>query len=215
MFNALEYLNPLLNILEHALLTLLVFLEAVILWIFARRLIAYAKAKGNAPKWMNLLSQGLADGSIPAITLSSADKATVAGRLVKTGLANINLAPEAMEKLFDIQEAAEKRDLDRGLFVLATVGSNAPFIGLTGTVIGILIAFDRFAASGGKGSTEVMLAISHALIATVVGLMVAIPAVVFYNVLRAKSRAIIEGARDIRMLLMARSLQNTFSNQEV
>jgi biopolymer transport protein ExbB/TolQ len=124
------------------------------------------------------------------------------------------LAPEALEKIFEVQESAEKRELDRGLSFLGTVGANAPFLGLTGTVIGILVAFDRFAASGGRGSTEVMLSISQALIATALGLVVAIPAVVFYNILRNRSRHILEQAREIRGLIVARSLQNTFSRTE-
>jgi len=87
------------------------------------------------------------------------------------------------------------------------VGANAPFLGLTGTVIGILMAFNRFAESGGKGSTEVMVAISGALIATAIGLVVAIPAVVFFNVLKNQIKGALESAREIRGLLMARSLQ--------
>jgi biopolymer transport protein ExbB len=130
--------------------------------------------------------------------------------VVKTGLANFGLAPEALEKIFDVQESAERRELNRGLAFLGTVGANAPFLGLTGTVIGILSAFDRFAASGGRGSAEVMVAISRALVATALGLLVAIPAVVFYNMLRNKSRAILEEAREVRGLILARSLQSAF-----
>jgi len=137
------------------------------------------------------------------------------GRVVKTGLANLGLAPEALEKVFEVQESAERRELDRGVSFLGTVGANAPFLGLTGTVIGILSAFDRFAASGGHGSTEVMVAISRALIATALGLLVAIPAVIFYNILRSRSKTILEQAREIRGLILARSLQAAFQKPEV
>jgi biopolymer transport protein ExbB/TolQ len=76
------------------------------------------------------------------------------------------------------------------------------------------VAFDRFAASGGKGSTEVMVAISQALIATALGLMVAIPAVVFYNMLRYRSKGILEQAREVQALVLAHFLHETFVRPE-
>ncbi|HUI61491.1 MAG TPA: MotA/TolQ/ExbB proton channel family protein, partial [Steroidobacteraceae bacterium] len=87
-------------------------------------------------------------------------------------------------------------------------------LGLTGTVLGILVAFDRFAASGGQGSTEVMVAISQALIATAAGLVVAIPAVVFYNILRNRNKTILEEGREIQALILAHVLHATFSPPE-
>jgi biopolymer transport protein ExbB len=71
--------------------------------------------------------------------------------------------------------------MERGLSFLATVGSNAPFIGLFGTVLGIIQAFHDLAANTSEASEAVMAGISEALVATAVGLLVAIPAVVLYN----------------------------------
>ena len=79
----------------------------------------------------------------------------------------------------------QKQTLDRGLMVLGTLGNNAPFIGLFGTVVGIMIAFKDLAAShaasSGQNPAAVMSGISEALVATAVGLMVAIPAVIAFN----------------------------------
>jgi biopolymer transport protein ExbB len=86
----------------------------------------------------------------------------------------------------------ERMKLDRGLIVLGTTGSNAPFVGLFGTVLGIIKAFHDLAlsqagamADASKNTAEagsaVMAGISEALVATAIGLMVAIPAVVLYN----------------------------------
>ena len=72
----------------------------------------------------------------------------------------------------------EKQKLDRGLIVLGTLGNNAPFIGLFGTVIGIIKAFNDLANSPEGGPSVVMNGISEALVATAVGLLVAIPAVI-------------------------------------
>ena len=86
--------------------------------------------------------------------------------------------------------AEERLHLEKGLSFLATIGSNAPFVGLFGTVLGIIQAFGEL-SSRQTGSASVMSAISEALIATAVGLMVAIPAVVAYNLFQRKVREII------------------------
>ncbi len=214
MFAIIAHLVPLLLIIEKVLLSALFFLGFATVVIFLWRWRAFALAQGKPGKWLAALSEDLQSAKASRVAVEKADEATIAGRVVKTGLANLGLAPEALEKVFDVQESGERRELNRGLAFLGTVGSNAPFLGLTGTVIGILSAFDRFAASGGHGSTEVMVAISRALVATAIGLLVAIPAVVFYNILRTRSKTILEEAREIRGLIMARSLQATFRKPE-
>ena len=207
MNDLIQNLAPALLFTEKALLIILGLLGAASLATFLWRWRAYSKAQGQPNKWIRVLTQEMASARIPSINLTPADDATLAGRVVRTGLANQGLASDALEKVFDVQESAEKRELEKGLSFLGTVGSNAPFLGLTGTVIGILVAFERFAASGGKGSTEVMVSISQALVATAVGLIVAIPAVVFFNILKQRSKSVLEGAREVRGLIVARSMQ--------
>src|SRR5262245_6633927 len=83
----------------------------------------------------------------------------------------------------------EKLALEKNLGVLGTLGNNAPFIGLFGTVLGIIKAFaDLAKTQGGGGAGVVMAGISEALVATAVGLLVAIPAVVAFNVFQSKVR---------------------------
>jgi biopolymer transport protein ExbB len=214
MVHIIEALGPVLSFIEKAIFIFLIFLEAAVVALFAWKLRAVANARGNAPKWMGLLAKGLRGGGGAAIEVAEKDAATLPGRTIKTGLDNAGLAPEALEKVFDAHESIEKRGLDQGLSFLGTVGANAPFLGLTGTVIGILVAFDRFAASGGRGSSEVMVSISRALVATALGLLVAIPAVVFYNILRNRVKTLLDESREIRSLLLAHSLQATFSKPE-
>ncbi len=106
---------------------------------------------------------------------------------------------EAVEKA--VQSTIDRRRLqyESGLFVLGTLGNNSPFIGLFGTVLGIIKAFSDLAmaqkgASTGAGAgaaSSVMSGISEALVATAVGLFVAIPAVLAYNIfLRLLKRAV-------------------------
>src|SRR5690606_13067001 len=77
-------------------------------------------------------------------------------------------------------------DLRRGMWLLGTIGSLAPFIGLFGTVVGIMKAFRQIAIEGSGGFAVVAAGISEALIATAIGLGVAIVALAFYNFLQVK-----------------------------
>ena len=102
---------------------------------------------------------------------------------VMTQLSRLRGASEEMiNQAADIALSMQRLRLRRYLAALATIGSTAPFVGLFGTVIGVMTAFRGMASSGLSG--EMMAAgISEALAATAVGLLVAIPAVLFYNFL--------------------------------
>ncbi len=77
--------------------------------------------------------------------------------------------------------------LSKGLTLLASIGANAPFIGLFGTVVGIMNAFSKIGSSGSTNITIIAPGISEALITTAAGLFVAIPAVFAYNIIRRKT----------------------------
>jgi len=98
-------------------------------------------------------------------------------------------APAELAAAIDGAKARERLRLERNLSFLATLGSNAPFIGLFGTVLGIIKAFHDLAATqAGAGASTVMAGISEALVATAIGLMVAIPAVVAFNYFNRRVR---------------------------
>jgi biopolymer transport protein ExbB len=84
-------------------------------------------------------------------------------------------------------------DLRRGLGVLASVGSIAPFVGLLGTVVGIIAAFTKISVTGSGGLSSVAGGISEALVVTALGLLVAIPSVLFYNSLATRADRIHQG----------------------
>ena len=104
-------------------------------------------------------------------------------RVLRTGLEVRSRGPEAVEKAMIGSATAERMRLERGLSILATVGSNAPFVGLFGTVLGVIKAFHDLSLRPNEASEAVMAGIAEALVATAIGLMVAIPAVVLYNLL--------------------------------
>ena len=93
----------------------------------------------------------------------------------------------------DVTIAKEAASLSRGLGFLATTGSTAPFIGLFGTVWGIKHAFEEIAIAQNTNLAVVAPGISEALVATALGLLAAIPAVIFYNKLNSDSDRIIGG----------------------
>ncbi len=108
------------------------------------------------------------------------------GRLIAGAQARI-------DRSMDVAIAKEAEDLNGGLSFLATVGATAPFIGLFGTVWGIKHSFEQIAISQNTNLAVVAPGIAEALLATGMGLVAAIPAVVFYNKLSADSDRIIGG----------------------
>ncbi|MDP3544416.1 MAG: MotA/TolQ/ExbB proton channel family protein [Elusimicrobiota bacterium] len=98
-------------------------------------------------------------------------------------LSNAQAAGESVEQALEASLALERRTLENRLTLLNTLGNNAPFIGLLGTVLGVVRAFHDLAFASGAGPEAVMQGLSEALVATAVGIIVALPCVIAYNVL--------------------------------
>jgi biopolymer transport protein ExbB/TolQ len=111
--------------------------------------------------------------------------------------------PEAIAYAQKSYLADRRAELSKGLPVLATLGSNAPFIGLFGTVLGIIQSFGALATSSAAMNT-VIFSLAEALIATAVGLFVAIPATVAYNTFTQKIRSAISESESLRDLYLSR-----------
>ncbi len=115
---------------------------------------------------------------------ASVEKAEgVAAAILRAGLDRPEGGPAAVEERLAAARIEGKYQLERRLWVLGTLGNNAPFVGLFGTVLGVIKAFGDLAGSATAGPEVVMAGLSEALIATAVGLLVAIPAVMAYNYL--------------------------------
>ncbi|MFO0695627.1 MAG: MotA/TolQ/ExbB proton channel family protein [Polyangiales bacterium] len=89
--------------------------------------------------------------------------------------------PESLEERLSAETRLTKQRMERNLAFLGTVGNNAPFVGLLGTVIGIIRAFAALNESQGQVTSGLMAEVGEALVATAIGLLVALPSVAFFN----------------------------------
>jgi biopolymer transport protein ExbB len=90
-----------------------------------------------------------------------------------------------------------RRAADRNLIVLGTLGNNVPFVGLFGTVLGVINAFQHLAVKSAEAEKETLSTIAEALAATAIGLLVAIPAVIAFNFFSRKVRVMMGGADEV------------------
>ncbi|HEY6724344.1 MAG TPA: MotA/TolQ/ExbB proton channel family protein [Polyangiaceae bacterium] len=155
----------------------------------------------------DLLRAGDLKGARKTLEASPSAEAAV----VVAGIMEADRGAQSAEEAMKGAAALQRMKLERRLAFLGTLGNNAPFIGLFGTVIGVMQAFERLGeqsqvqavATGGGTPQEVMAAIAEALVATAVGLFVAIPAVVMYNLFQRQAKAILANTEALSKVLMA------------
>jgi biopolymer transport protein ExbB len=184
----------------------LVALLAVVVVISLERWLYYRRRSGETQALARTLESYLRDkkrGGAPAWPHGGR---ALAARVVDAGLAMIGDGAEAATQAMQSRFALEHDLLERRLSILGTIGSNAPFVGLLGTVIGVVHAFDelgRAAAAGQQQSATVMSGIAEALVATAVGLVVAIPAIAVYNYFHRRMASLVASAEVLSRLLLA------------
>ena len=133
--------------------------------------------------------------------------------VVVAGLMEADRGSLATEQAMQGAMALQRMTLEKRLAYLGTVGNNAPFVGLFGTVIGVIQAFEALGredaaaaaatAASGMAPQAVMAAIAEALVATAIGLLVAIPAVAMYNVFQRHTKAILANTEALSRVLLA------------
>lgn len=201
------------NVMVHtgaqAVLWLLFGLSVVSLSIIAERAVAFFRVRGSVDALRESLARAFREGGLDAARRAMEPSAHPAARVVLRGMtvrAAGSPTPKEAEEAMGAELANQRNRLDQGLGVLATLGSNAPFIGLFGTVVGIVGAFDALGKQGGVGAASagvVMASIGEALVATAVGIGVAVPAVVAFNVFTRRAKASLGGAEVLSRELLA------------
>lgn len=187
------------GLLARAVVVILAIMSMYSLYVSGERLMTFVRARGASITFVGGLASSLKQQNVKqALELSGQKPQPPIARVVQAGLREYVDGMEALKTSgslevgdFDIVEAVnravervkerEVADLRRGLGGLATIASAAPFVGLFGTVVGIINAFQSMAASGQGGLASVSAGIAEALVTTAFGLLVAIPAVMIFN----------------------------------
>lgn len=123
-------------------------------------------------------------------------------KIIAAALTQAQHGAAGVEDLLASASLSERQRLEQRLLVLGTLGANAPFVGLFGTVLGVIKAFHDLSQAG-AGPEVVMQGLSEALVATAVGLFVAIPCVVAYNYFQKQVRELLTGTDALGRLVLA------------
>jgi biopolymer transport protein ExbB len=186
--NISEHMLAFTNLGSGWVLWLLVFLSVLSVAVMVERAIAMAGRVNDfdaiSEKLRAALVQG--DGKAARDLLGAPRSPEV--RVALVGLDELPRGSTAAVEAMASARSRERLSLEKHLGILGTLGNNAPFIGLFGTVLGIIKAFADLAKNQGGGAAVVMAGIAEALVATAVGLLVALPAVVAFNIFQGRIR---------------------------
>jgi biopolymer transport protein ExbB/biopolymer transport protein TolQ len=179
----------------------LIIMSMISFGVAIERIYTFTQARKQSKLYAPQVAKHLKEGRLKdAIAISSSKNYRYShlAKVVLAGLQEYQFQQEAggnlsREDLVDTVRRAIQRasaltanDLKKGVAALATIGATAPFVGLLGTVVGIITAFQGIAATGSGGLGAVSAGIAEALVETALGLLVAIPAVWFYNYLTGR-----------------------------
>lgn len=181
-------------------LWLLLVLSVFSVYVMIERWVFFRSLAGSDASVREALREALAAEDIDKARELVRGKLGPGGRIVATMLETIDRGQAAVHAAINAMRPGERMRLERNLIYLGTLGANAPFIGLFGTVLGIIKAFKDLAAAGvqaADNTTVVMAGISEALVATAVGLLVAIPAVVAYNYFQRRVKRLMNEAESL------------------
>jgi biopolymer transport protein ExbB len=169
-------------------LWLLILLSVLSVAVMVERGLASPRQLADLDLLSSRLLETLGKGDLAGARKVIGDPGSPEARVGLVGLAELGRGREAAAEAMASVKSRERLSLEKRLGVLGTLGNNAPFIGLFGTVLGIIRSFADLAQNQGGGAAVVMRGISEALVATAVGLLVAIPAVIAYNIFQGRVR---------------------------
>ena len=183
-----------------SVVVLLFVMSAWSIGVMIDRLIAYSGARKQSRIFAPAVAGALKDGKIDeAISIAEQNKRSHLAKVVTAGLQEFQAHQvsseipgeeiEASKRALERAAAIVHAELKRGVSSLATIGSTGPFVGLFGTVLGIINAFTQIQATKSTGLTAVAGGIAEALVTTAFGLFVAVPAVWMYNYFTTKLEA--------------------------
>lgn len=189
------------------ILWLLLFLSVASIATIIERFITLRALKNQSQKAQARLKDALQSASLGDLEDLAKDRDTLEGRAVSYAIRNMKeKGSEGIEEIFNSFIAMEKPNMEKNLNFLGTLGNNAPFIGLLGTVLGIMKAFNDLGVD--QNAAAVMTGIAEALVATAIGLFVALPAVMAFNYFQKQVKTIVQGLEAVRELCVAYAKQS-------
>lgn len=192
-----------------AILWVLLLLSIFSIAIIIERYWTLKNYKSQSDKVKNQLLEALRTNNLSEIEEVNKDKETMEGRVLSHVFKHLKEnGPNGLEEIINSYIIFEKQKMEKSLNFLATLGANAPFIGLLGTVLGIMKAFNDLGV--GQSVTQasgsaIMSGIGEALVATAVGLFVAIPAVIAFNYFQRQVRYVLQNMEGLKELCIAYS----------
>lgn len=162
-------------------LVVLVLASVASIGVMIDRALAFGRNQGDFTELLDGVARCLEQQDVPGAIAQAEKSRRIEARVALVGLKGLSKGVSSVEEMMVSVWLREKKSLEKSLIVLGTLGNNAPFVGLFGTVLGIIKAFNDLAVTGQSGVSVVMAGISSALIATAFGILVAIPAVATNN----------------------------------
>jgi len=182
---------------------LLIVLSVVSIAIMVDRALWFRGRDADTAAARTALARATDDAGRAALIKRWRDTTAIPLLVAAAGLETIQHGPDAAAEAMNGERMRWRRDADKNLIVLGTLGNNVPFIGLFGTVLGVIKAFDDLKEAGAGSETLVMAGIAEALTATAIGLLVAIPAVVAFNYFNRRLRVVMGGADEMAHAVLA------------
>jgi biopolymer transport protein ExbB/TolQ len=163
----------------------------------------FRKRRGNLAALGKDLEASLLAGDVEGARARLAKDRTVEAAILHEALGWYSAGPASFQEILAKAIRDQRKGTEQGLLFLGTLGNNAPFIGLFGTVVGIVNAFKGLGSANANAMGNVMSNIAEALAATAVGILVALPAVVSYNVFQKRGADVEENALGLGNLVLA------------
>lgn len=192
------------HVADQVVLWILLALSVLSIGMILERYFALKKVAAESQRVRARIKLALQSNSLEDVEDLAKDPNSVEGRAAGYALKHMrDSGSRGLEEIFNTFALTERHDLEKFLGFLATVGSNAPYIGLFGTVLGIMKAFNDLATAPEAGQQTVMAGISMALVATAAGLFVAIPAVASYNYYSKQVKTVFQSLESVKELCLA------------
>ncbi len=190
--------------IDQAVLWLLLVLSVFSLAIIIERFVVLSRISAQSKRVRERVKMALQSHSVDDFENIAKDVESFEGRGANYALRHLKeTGSKGVEEVFNTYALNQKPDLEKYLGFLGTMASNAPYIGLFGTVLGIMTAFNDLSVSTEAGSQTVMAGISMALVATAAGLFVAIPAVFAFNFYNKRVKQIMISLESVKELCLA------------